>query len=358
LPDYTPSEAVAFLKSATQERLAKFELDIAELRAKELSKTCKAISCTPEPLVKPPVSEAQRAAMGAAASGNSTLGIPKDVGQDYIESDKGGKLPAKKSELAPKPKQSRERRTGRYDYEDFSHVCANCGSTLATHDAEAPHANDDECRGPTCEGFKRAKVKKSEPRPEETSESDPDYWTPVGDIPPKKLAAAFREVMPPSKVAVSVEGKQVHLEPANTKTKKSEPPTAKPPSGKLPTPTGNTVPTSKAEDMTKTDPGTAQHQARQHLLADSSRQALAPAAKEPQAKLPSAQENEARANMYQDAMAQVKAPAPAPSLSPVMKRRAAPKPMSTVSAGPVLNAARPAPAKPGIFGRLQHLMGS
>ena len=296
LPDFSPSEAAAFLRTATKERLAKFEQDLVELRAKELSKACKSVTCTPEPLVKPPVSEAQRAAMGAAASGHSTLGIPKDVGQDYIESDKGGKLPAKKSELAPKPKQSRERRTGRYDYEDFSHVCANCGSTLATHDAEAPHANDDECRGPTCEGFKRAK------------------------------------------------------------TKKSEPPTAKPPSGKLPTPTGNTVPTSKAEDMTKTDPGTAQHQARQHLLADSSRQALAPAAKEPQAKLPSAQENEARANMYQDAMAQVKTPAPAQSLSPVMKRRVAPK--STAPAGPVLNAARPAPAKPGIFGRVAKILGN
>jgi len=236
MPDYTPSEAVAFLKSATQERLAKFELDIAELRAKELSKTCKAISCTPEPLAKPPVSEAQRAAMGAAASGNSTLDIPKDVGQDFIDADKGGKLPAKK------------------------------------------------------------------------------------------------------------------------KTKKSEPPTAKPPSGKSPTPTGNTVPTSKAEDMTKTDPGTAQHQARQHLLADSSRQALAPTTSAPQAKLPSAQENEARANMYQESMAQVKAPAHAQSLSPVMKRRVAPK--STAPAGPVLNAARPAPAKPGIFGVLsRRIMG-
>jgi hypothetical protein len=291
LPDFTPSEAVAFLKSATKERLAKFEQDIVELRAKELSKACKSISCKPEPLAKPPVSEAQRAAMGAAASGNSTLDIPAKVGQDFIAADKGGKLPAKKSEPAPTPKQSRERRTGRYDMTDFSHVCANCGSTLATHDAEAPHANDDECRGPTCEGFRRAKVKKSEP------------------------------------------------------------PTAKPPSGKSPTPTGNTVPTSKAEDMTKTDPGTAQHQARQQLLVDSSRQAAAPAA-EPQAKLPSAQENAARASMYNDMMPQVKAPIQ----SPVMKRRVAPK--STAPAGPVLNAARPAPAKPGIFGRVQKLLGS
>lgn len=44
----------------------------------------------------PPVSEAQRRAMGAAMSGNSTLGIPQSVGQEYMQADPGGKLPAKK----------------------------------------------------------------------------------------------------------------------------------------------------------------------------------------------------------------------------------------------------------------------
>jgi hypothetical protein len=42
---------------------------------------------------KPPVSQAQRAAMGAAASGHSTLGIPKAVGKEKIAADPGGKLP-------------------------------------------------------------------------------------------------------------------------------------------------------------------------------------------------------------------------------------------------------------------------
>ena len=51
-----------------------------------------------EYLSKPPVSQAQRAAMGAAAGGNSTLGIPKSVGKEFIDADKGGKLPAKKAE--------------------------------------------------------------------------------------------------------------------------------------------------------------------------------------------------------------------------------------------------------------------
>lgn len=42
----------------------------------------------------PPVSQAQRAAMRAAAAGHSTLGIPKSVGQDFSAADPGGKLPA------------------------------------------------------------------------------------------------------------------------------------------------------------------------------------------------------------------------------------------------------------------------
>lgn len=44
----------------------------------------------------PAVSEAQRRAMGAAASGHSTLGIPKTVGKEFINADKGGKLPKRK----------------------------------------------------------------------------------------------------------------------------------------------------------------------------------------------------------------------------------------------------------------------
>ena len=44
----------------------------------------------------PPRSEAQRKAMRAAASGKSTLGIPKSVGEDFSESDPGGKLPKRK----------------------------------------------------------------------------------------------------------------------------------------------------------------------------------------------------------------------------------------------------------------------
>ena len=33
--------------------------------------------------------------MGAAASGRSSLGIPKKVGKEFIAADKGGKLPRK-----------------------------------------------------------------------------------------------------------------------------------------------------------------------------------------------------------------------------------------------------------------------
>ncbi len=41
----------------------------------------------------PNVSQAQRGAMASAAAGNSTLGIPKAVGQDFMDADQGGKLP-------------------------------------------------------------------------------------------------------------------------------------------------------------------------------------------------------------------------------------------------------------------------
>jgi 8-oxo-dGTP pyrophosphatase MutT (NUDIX family) len=53
----------------------------------------------------PPVSEAQRKAMHAAASGKSNIGIPKSVGQEFAEADPGGKLPsrAKDAEIAIVP---------------------------------------------------------------------------------------------------------------------------------------------------------------------------------------------------------------------------------------------------------------
>ena len=50
----------------------------------------------------PPVSEKQSKAMRAAASGKSTLGIPKSVGQEFSDADPGGKLPKKKKESANK----------------------------------------------------------------------------------------------------------------------------------------------------------------------------------------------------------------------------------------------------------------
>ena len=49
-------------------------------------------------------SEAQRRARQAAAAGNSTLGIPQSVGQEFADSDPGGKLPAK----ARSPREARE----------------------------------------------------------------------------------------------------------------------------------------------------------------------------------------------------------------------------------------------------------
>lgn len=61
-----------------------------------------------EVLEKPPVSEAQRRAMHAAAAGNSTLGIPKSVGKDFATADEGGKLPEKKVKKGEKDEGSPE----------------------------------------------------------------------------------------------------------------------------------------------------------------------------------------------------------------------------------------------------------
>ena len=48
----------------------------------------------------PPVSQAQRRAMYAAAAGHSTLGIPASVGREFTAADKPGKLPARKTKAA------------------------------------------------------------------------------------------------------------------------------------------------------------------------------------------------------------------------------------------------------------------
>lgn len=51
----------------------------------------------------PIVSEAQRKAMYAAASGHSTLGIPKSVGADFVAAGPASKnLPQKVSKKKPK----------------------------------------------------------------------------------------------------------------------------------------------------------------------------------------------------------------------------------------------------------------
>lgn len=47
-----------------------------------------------------PVSQAQRAAMHAAAEGHSTLGISKRVGKEFADADQPGKLPARKHRKA------------------------------------------------------------------------------------------------------------------------------------------------------------------------------------------------------------------------------------------------------------------
>jgi len=71
----------------------------------------------------PPVSEAQRRAMGAAAGGNSTLGIPQSVGKEFVEADPGGKLPQSKGDAGVGRYQLVDRQTGDcYDVAIPQHV--------------------------------------------------------------------------------------------------------------------------------------------------------------------------------------------------------------------------------------------
>ena len=54
---------------------------------------------SPRIATDPPVSEAQRRAMFAAAAGHSNLGIPAKVGREFGEADPGGKLPARAKDM-------------------------------------------------------------------------------------------------------------------------------------------------------------------------------------------------------------------------------------------------------------------
>lgn len=63
----------------------------------------------------PPVSEAQRRAMAAAAHGKSTLGIPRKVGREFLSSDKGGNLPKKKGDSSPKQRRNYAKGGGVFD---------------------------------------------------------------------------------------------------------------------------------------------------------------------------------------------------------------------------------------------------
>jgi hypothetical protein len=61
------------------------------------------LECSGKGSTVPPKSQAQRKAMYAAASGHSTLGIPKSVGKDFTDADRPGKLPARITKKAHSP---------------------------------------------------------------------------------------------------------------------------------------------------------------------------------------------------------------------------------------------------------------
>lgn len=103
------------LAKTLRERVAAYEKDLLELRKREIAKE--------EALSKPPVSEAQRRAMHAAASGHSTLDIPKSVGKDFSDADTGGKLPEKKKTGHLAKMHENMNKKSMYK----THTCPTCG---------------------------------------------------------------------------------------------------------------------------------------------------------------------------------------------------------------------------------------
>ena len=67
-----------------------------------------------EVLEKPPVSEAQRKAMWAAASGHSDIGIPKSVGKEFAAADTGGDLPERKTQKTEEDEQAVRAKKAQY----------------------------------------------------------------------------------------------------------------------------------------------------------------------------------------------------------------------------------------------------
>ena len=118
---YTPGQAALILAKGLHERITTYAGVLETLQKREAGQLEKALAggmgagAVPssatgpqalgrsEPLSKPSTSQAQNRAMHAAASGHSTLGIPKSVGEEFVHADEGkkvGHLPEhKKGEL-------------------------------------------------------------------------------------------------------------------------------------------------------------------------------------------------------------------------------------------------------------------
>lgn len=89
----------------------------------------------------PNVSQAQRGAMAAAAEGKSKLGISKEVGEEYMDADEGGKLPPKAPKKKAPPKDRSDRLAGQGLISDEQ--LAKAKKKLGPKIAPAPIAKDE-----------------------------------------------------------------------------------------------------------------------------------------------------------------------------------------------------------------------
>lgn len=342
---YTPEEARDILMKAAREKVSNFEKEIEALRARELKKA----------LI--PTHRHQAHAQASAGVEDVPPGKANPKGVDKVEKkvekNFGGASstasPPSMATAAPGPSMAMSEKTA----SKAEALCKDCG--------KAHEMNK-------CGDIKTmksdlidAKGKKSDNHTVAGSKL-PD------DAKPKQINEGTAK--DPGSGGIKLPGASLK--------KNAAPPTAKPPSGKN---MGTAVPTSApkapAMKMEKAGlPGTPQGQALQHgMIAGSKAAAGAPAAPAALPKSPTPAQHAERAAGFQAAMGGAFQPKPAAPAAPAggvklpgaglglkspkaagVTRSAmgagpgAQKPAA--SAGPVMNAARPAAAKPGIFGKL------
>jgi hypothetical protein len=131
----------------------------------------------------PPVSQAQRKAMWAAASGKSTLGIPQSVGKEFANADPGGHLPGKAKDMEKSEKRGLIKGLLKFFAEEFKEP---------DHNKEV----EDDFDSAFDEPFEKKEFeehKRPEPKPERYDEKDD--WDPKAALEARNLNATGKHAV-------------------------------------------------------------------------------------------------------------------------------------------------------------------